>query len=49
MFHGVELARAIIIGTQPAVAWWASALYLCAWITAGTALCFGPFRERLKP
>lgn len=49
MFHGVELARAIVIGTQPTIAWWISVLYLCAWIAVGTALCFRPFRKRLKP
>jgi len=49
MLHGVELARAIVVGTEPAIAWWISVLYLTAWIVVGTALCLGPFRKRLKP
>ena len=32
MFHGVELARAIIVGQSPAVTWWISVGYLLAWI-----------------
>ena len=49
MYHGVELSRAIVIGTEPPVAWWISVAYLVAWIAVGTALCMGPFRKRLKP
>ncbi|MEN8114097.1 MAG: ABC transporter permease [Actinomycetota bacterium] len=49
MYHGVELSRAIVVGTVPAVTWWISILYLTAWIMAGTALAVGPFRKRLTP
>ena len=49
MYHGVELSRAIVVGTEPPVAWWISVLYLLAWIVAGTALSLGPFRKRLTP
>jgi lipooligosaccharide transport system permease protein len=49
MYHGVELSRAIVVGTELPVAWWISVLYLLAWIVAGTALSLGPFRKRLTP
>ena len=49
MYHGVELSRAIVVGTEPPVAWWISVTYLVAWIAVGTALCMGPFRKRLRP
>lgn len=49
MFHGVELSRAIVVGTAPPVTWWVSVLYLAAWIVAGTVLTVGPFRKRLTP
>jgi lipooligosaccharide transport system permease protein len=49
MFHGVEMARAIVVGVEPAVAWWASVLYLGAWIVIGTFLVIGPLRRRLTP
>lgn len=49
MFHGVELSRAIVVGTEPPIQWWVSVLYLAAWIVAGTALSLGPFRKRLTP
>ncbi len=49
MYHGVELSRAIVVGTDPAVTWWVSVLYLVAWIAIGTALAIGPFRKRLTP
>jgi lipooligosaccharide transport system permease protein len=49
MYHGVELSRAIVVGTEPPIAWWISVLYLLAWIVAGTALSLGPFRKRLTP
>ena len=49
MYHGVELSRAIVVGTEPPITWWISVLYLVAWIVAGTALSLGPFRERLTP
>lgn len=49
MFHGVEMARAIVVGTEPAIAWWASVLYLSAWIVIGTVLTVGPLRRKLTP
>lgn len=49
MYHGVELSRAIVVGTEPAVTWWVSILYLLAWIVVGTLLTVGPFREKLTP
>lgn len=49
MYHGVEMSRAIVVGTEPAVAWWISVLYLTAWTAVGTALAMGPFRKRLTP
>lgn len=49
MYHGVELSRAIVVGTEPPVAWWISVLYLVVWIVAGIALSLSPFRKRLTP
>lgn len=49
MFHGVEMARAIVVGTESEVAWWASILYLAAWIVIGTALTIGPLKRKLTP
>ena len=49
VYHGVELARAIVVGTSPAVAWWVSILYLVAWIVGFGMLCVKPLREKLTP
>jgi lipooligosaccharide transport system permease protein len=49
MYHGVELARAIVVGQSPAVAWWVSVLYLVAWIIGFGILSLGPLRQKLKP
>jgi lipooligosaccharide transport system permease protein len=49
MFHGVELARAIIVGQSPAVTWWISVGYLLAWIVGFAVLSVGPLRRKLKP
>ena len=49
MYHGVELSRAIVVGTEPAITWWVSVVYLLAWFAVGTALAIGPFRRRLTP
>ena len=49
MFHGVELARAIVIGTMPVVTPAVSVAYLLAWIVAGTYFAITPIRRRLKP
>jgi lipooligosaccharide transport system permease protein len=49
MFHGVELARAIMLDHTPAVAWWASVLYLLAWIIGFGVSSVAPLRRKLKP
>jgi lipooligosaccharide transport system permease protein len=49
LFHGVELARAIVVGTTPFVPPMISIIYLLAWIIAGTYLARAPIRRRLKP
>jgi lipooligosaccharide transport system permease protein len=49
MFHGVELARAIMLDQSPVVAWWASVLYLMAWIVGFGVLSIGPLRKKLNP
>jgi lipooligosaccharide transport system permease protein len=49
LYHGVEMARAIVVGTDMAVAWWASILYLGALILIGAWLTIGPLREKLTP
>jgi len=49
LFHGVELCRAIVVGTTPHVAAWISVGYLSAMAVVGTVLCIGPFARRLKP
>jgi len=49
VYHGVELARALVVGTSPAVAWWVSVLYLTAWIVGFGVLAVNPLRRRLTP
>jgi lipooligosaccharide transport system permease protein len=49
MYHGVELARSIVVGIPPAVAPVISVTYLLAWIIAGTYLAMSPIRRKLKP
>ena len=49
VFHGVELARGIALGVEPAVVWWVSVLYLVAWIVVGSILIVAPMRKRLTP
>lgn len=49
VFHGVEMARSIALGVEPAVVWWFSTLYLIAWIVAGSLLIIRPMRKRLTP
>jgi lipooligosaccharide transport system permease protein len=49
MFHGVELARAIMLNQAPAIAWWVSVLYLLAWIIGFAVLSIAPLRRKLKP
>jgi len=47
VYHGVELARALVIGTSPAVTWWVSVLYLTAWIVGFGVLAINPMRRKL--
>lgn len=49
MYHGVELARAIVVGTEPAVAAWISLTYLTALIVIPAFLSLPPMRKRLTP
>ncbi len=49
IFHGVELARSLVIGTTPRIAPAMSVAYLVVWIVAGTYLAIGPIRRKLKP
>ena len=49
MYHGVEMARAIVLGSEPAVAPWASIAYLLVLTGAGIAIALGPMREKLTP
>jgi lipooligosaccharide transport system permease protein len=49
LYHGVELARAIVVGASPAVAPWISVTYLVTLVVAGTALAISPTRARLTP
>jgi lipooligosaccharide transport system permease protein len=49
IYHGVELARAIVVNTTPAIAPWISVAYLLAWIVIGTVLALAPTRRRLTP
>lgn len=49
LYHGVQMARAIVIGTDLAVAPWASVLYLLALTGLGAWLALGPLRKKLKP
>lgn len=49
MYHGVEMARAIVIGTEPAVAPWISIAYLTALTAIGLAIALSPMRKKLTP
>lgn len=49
LYHGVEMARAIVLGLDPAVAPWVSILYLSALTAVGAALSTRPLRQELKP
>ena len=49
MFHGVELARAIVVDTTPIVDSTISVMYLLAWIAAGTYFAVAPIRRKLNP
>ena len=49
MFHGVELARSIVVGVTPTIAAWVSVTYLGAWVVVGTVLAIAPIRKKLTP
>ncbi len=49
IYHGVELARAIVVGTTPAVTWWISVAYLATFIVVGSVISVVPMRRRLSP
>jgi lipooligosaccharide transport system permease protein len=49
MFHGVELARAIMIGQPLVVTWWVSVLYLAVWIVGFGVMAIAPLRRKLTP
>lgn len=49
MYHGVEIARAIVVGAAPAVNPATSVMYLLAWIAVGTYLAMAPIRRKLMP
>lgn len=49
MYHGVEMARAIVIGTDPAVAPWVSILYLVSLTVAGMLIALSPLAKKLTP
>ena len=49
MYHGVEMARAIVIGTEPAVAPWVSITYLMVLTGLGLAVALSPMRKKLTP
>jgi len=49
MYHGVELARAIVVDSTPAVAPWVGITYLVAWVVVGTVLAIAPIRRKLTP
>ncbi|GMQ99181.1 MAG: ABC transporter permease [Acidimicrobiia bacterium] len=49
IYHGVELARAIVVGTTPAVSWWVSIGYLVTISVVSTWIAVGPMRRRMTP
>lgn len=49
LYHGVEMARAIVVGTEPAIAPWVSVTYLVALTALGGYLSMRPLRKELKP
>lgn len=49
LYHGVELCRAIVVGTTPGVAPAISLAYLAAWGVGFTLLCMRPFARKLTP
>lgn len=49
VFHGVELARMITLGSTPIVQPWISWAFLVAIVVVGTVLSVGPIRRRLTP
>lgn len=49
LYHGVEMARAIVLGTEPAIAPWVSVVYLVALTAIGSYVAIRPLRSELKP
>ncbi len=49
MYHGVEMARAIVVGATPAVEPWVSVTYLVVLVGAGIAIALTPMRKKLTP
>lgn len=49
MYHGVEMARAIVLGVAPTVAPWLSVLYLLALTGVGVMVALSPMVRKLTP
>lgn len=49
LWHGVELCRAVMLGSPTVVAPWISVIYLIVLAAVGTALSMKPLREQLLP
>lgn len=49
LYHGVQLARAIVVGADPAVTPWVSVVYLLSLFAVGVWLALSPLRKELKP
>ncbi len=49
LFHGVELARLVMLGAQAVIDPWISIVYLLVLGAAGMALATNPFRKQLLP
>ncbi|MGI9528596.1 MAG: ABC transporter permease [Acidimicrobiia bacterium] len=49
LYHGVDMARAIVLGTEPNIAPWVSVTYLFALTAVGAYLSIRPMRKELKP
>lgn len=49
LYHGVDMARAIVLGTEPNIAPWVSVTYLVALTAIGSYLAIRPLRKELKP
>lgn len=49
LYHGVEMARALVLGVEPTIAPWVTITYLTALIAVGAFLSMRPLRLELKP